>query len=55
MKNDDFIWGDFIDTKICDGLLDFWQCQDILNVEDGAFASMSPKGASCYDLSLIHI
>ena len=48
MKNDDFIWGDFIDTKICDGLLDFWQCQDILNVEDGAFASKSPKGASCY-------
>ena len=32
---DDFIWGDFIDTNICDALMLFWEKQDILPVTPG--------------------
>jgi len=31
----DFIWGDFIEESVVDGLIDFWKNQDILYVKDG--------------------
>ena len=31
----DFIYGDFIDKEICDGLLEFWQRQEFLPVSAG--------------------
>ena len=34
-KRTDFVWGEFIDTKICDGLLEFWEQQRFLPVTEG--------------------
>ena len=34
-KDSDFIWGDFIDESICDGLLHFWRHQQLLNPHEG--------------------
>lgn len=33
--NGDFIWGDFIDESVVDGLKDFWHNQDIISFHDG--------------------
>lgn len=33
--NTDFIWGDFIDDSVVDGLLEFWHNQEILNTHEG--------------------
>ena len=32
----DFIWGDFIEESVVDGLIDFWKNQNILFVNDGS-------------------
>ena len=32
VRRTDFVWGVFIDTKICDGLLEFWEQQRFLPV-----------------------
>ncbi len=34
-KRTDFIWGRHIDDKICDGLIEFWNNQKFLRVQEG--------------------
>jgi hypothetical protein len=34
-KRSDFIWGDFIDESVVDGLIFFWRNQNLLNPQEG--------------------
>jgi len=40
----DFIWGDFIDTDICDELIDFYDTQDIIDIKTGRIGRTGPDG-----------
>ena len=44
VPSDDFIYGDFIDESICDGLIDWFNTQDIINKHKGRIGRSGPSG-----------
>ena len=42
--SDSFIWGDFIDESICDGLIDFFNTQDIITPHRGRIGREGASG-----------